>query len=351
MKLLLNSRSMLRSPPLRRFAMWLVATCFMAVSFASFAGVFVSVSIAPPPLPIYAQPVMPGDGYIWTPGYWAYGDGGYFWVPGTWVLAPYMGALWTPGYWGWSNGFYVFNRGYWGPHVGFYGGINYGYGYEGVGYRGGYWDHGRFNYNRNVAYNTGMSRVSYNGGRGGLMARPTPQEQMAVHDRHMQPLAAQQQQVRMAGENRSLRASVNHGSPSIAATPRAGAFSGNGVVRARGTMSPAMSAAAARTTRPGYAASPRTNAVNNRPVSRTSYNAQRSAGYAPRNSNSQRSTPYNRTNANAAPARNAPNYQRQASMRPATAAYRPSQARPQAQPHAQPARNGGGNRGEHQDKH
>ena len=26
------------------------------------------------------------------------------------------------------------NAGYWGPHVGFYGGINYGYGYGGVGY-------------------------------------------------------------------------------------------------------------------------------------------------------------------------------------------------------------------------
>ncbi len=33
------------------------------------AGVFVSVGIAPPPIPVYAQPVIPGDGYIWTPGY------------------------------------------------------------------------------------------------------------------------------------------------------------------------------------------------------------------------------------------------------------------------------------------
>ncbi|OOG64753.1 hypothetical protein B0E46_04905 [Rhodanobacter sp. B04] len=354
MKLFMNTnRSMPRTPRLRRLATWLVAACFMAISFSSFAGVFVSVSIAPPPLPIYAQPVMPGAGYIWTPGYWAYGDGGYFWVPGTWVLAPYVGALWTPGYWGWSNGFYVFNRGYWGPRVGFYGGINYGYGYEGVGYRGGYWDHGRFNYNRNVTYNTTISRVSYNGGRGGLMARPSPQEQMAARDRHMQPLAAQQQQIRMASENRSLRASVNHGAPPIAATPRAGAFNGNGVVRARGTMSPAMSAAAARTARTGYAPSQRANTVNSRTVSQASYNAQRSAGNVPRNNNGQRPAPYNRTNAYAAPARNAPNHQGQGSMRPATANYRPAyqQPRPQAQPHAQPVRSGGGNRGEHPDKH
>ena len=355
MKLLMNSHPMLRSPPLRRLAMWLVAACFMAVSFSSFAGVFVSVSIAPPPLPIYAQPVMPGDGYIWTPGYWAYGDGGYFWVPGTWVLAPYVGALWTPGYWGWSNGFYVFNRGYWGPHVGFYGGINYGYGYEGVGYRGGYWDHGRFNYNRNVTYNRNISRVSYNGGRGGLMARPTSQEQMAVHDRHMQPLAAQQQQVRMAGENRSLRASVNHGSPSIAATPRAGAFSGNGVVGARGAMSPAMSAAAARTNR--AASSPRTNPGYSRVAPQSSHNTQRSASYVPRNSSEPRSTSYNRSNTYAAHARNAPGYQ--GAVRPASTPYRPAassyqqarpQARPQPQPHAQPAR-GGGEKGERPDRH
>src|SRR5271165_2994273 len=45
---------------------------------------------------------MPGEGYIWTPGYWAY-DYDYndnYWVPGTWVLAPQVGYLWTPPYWG-----------------------------------------------------------------------------------------------------------------------------------------------------------------------------------------------------------------------------------------------------------
>lgn len=29
----------------------------------------------PPPLPEYDQPPCPGDNYIWTPGYWSYGDG------------------------------------------------------------------------------------------------------------------------------------------------------------------------------------------------------------------------------------------------------------------------------------
>ena len=35
------------------------------------AGIFISVGFAPPVLPVYAQPYCPGDGYIWTPGYWA----------------------------------------------------------------------------------------------------------------------------------------------------------------------------------------------------------------------------------------------------------------------------------------
>jgi hypothetical protein len=58
------------------------------------------------------------------------------------VMVPQVGFLWTPGDWGWGNGMYVFNEGYSVPHVGFYGGINYGYGYTGEGYQGGRWDNG-----------------------------------------------------------------------------------------------------------------------------------------------------------------------------------------------------------------
>ena len=31
---------------------------------------------APPPLPEYSQPDCPGDGYLWTPGYWSYSNQG-----------------------------------------------------------------------------------------------------------------------------------------------------------------------------------------------------------------------------------------------------------------------------------
>ena len=117
--------------------------------------------IPPPPLPVYDQPPMPDPGYIWTPGYWAWSDDGddYYWVPGTWVEPPQPELLWTPAYWGWVSGRYVFFPGYWGREVGFYGGIDYGFGYSGDGYFGGRWDHGAFFYNRTVNNKIGRAHV------------------------------------------------------------------------------------------------------------------------------------------------------------------------------------------------
>ena len=161
----------------------IAALSLAALPMASPAGVFVGVSvgIAPPVLPVYVQPPCPEPGYIWTPGYWAYGDDGYYWVPGTWCEPPAVGLLWTPGYWGWNDGVYVWNAGYWGPRIGYYGGINYGFGYVGVGYAGGYWSGGVFAYNRTVNNFGGVTiantysktvvvnnvtNVSFNGGAG-----------------------------------------------------------------------------------------------------------------------------------------------------------------------------------------
>ena len=113
----------MRSNSIRKFlrkvlGQVLMATCFAAVPASCFAGIEVSITLAPPALPVYVQPVIPGDGYIWTPGYWAYGPEAYFWVPGTWVLAPRPGLLWTPGYWGFAGGFYGWHGGYWGARFG-----------------------------------------------------------------------------------------------------------------------------------------------------------------------------------------------------------------------------------------
>jgi hypothetical protein len=209
----------------------------------------VAITIAPPELPVYDQPICPGDGYIWTPGYWAYGDDGYYWVPGTWIEAPEVGFLWTPGYWGWRDDGYFFNEGYWGPQVGFYGGINYGFGYFGHGFEGGRWDGGHFFYNRAVANvnvtaihnvyetrvnETNVTRVSFNGGRGGVEARATPQEEAAGRERHVPPVAAQTQHVAAARGNPELRASANHGKPPIAATAKPGELRGGAVAAREG---------------------------------------------------------------------------------------------------------------------
>jgi len=214
----------------------LFALVMLAVSAALQAQVAVSITIAPPALPVYEQPVCPAPAYIWTPGYWAYGDDGYYWVPGTWVEAPAVGLLWTPGYWGWGNGVYLWHAGYWGPQVGFYGGIPYGFGYTGVGYQGGYWNNGQFYYNRTVnnvnttnvtnvynktvINNTTVNNVSYNGGSGGTTARPTPQEEAAANERHVPATATQVQHEQAARSNRAQLASVNHGQPPVAATPK-----------------------------------------------------------------------------------------------------------------------------------
>ncbi len=229
----------------------LFALGMLVMSAASFAqvGVGVSITIAPPELPVYEQPACPGDGYIWTPGYWAYGDDGYYWVPGTWVMAPEVGFLWTPGYWGWGDGGYIFHAGYWGPQIGFYGGIDYGFGYFGHGYEGGRWDNGHFFYNRAVnnvnvtvvhnVYETRVennprgARVSFNGGNGGINARPNSQEEAARRERHIPRVAAQNEHEQTARENPELRASRNHGKPPIAATPKPEEFKGRGVVGAK----------------------------------------------------------------------------------------------------------------------
>ena len=52
----------------------LIALALLAMPAAALAQVSVSITVAPPELPVYDQPACPGDGYIWTPGYWAWGD-------------------------------------------------------------------------------------------------------------------------------------------------------------------------------------------------------------------------------------------------------------------------------------
>jgi WXXGXW repeat (2 copies) len=216
---------------------------------SSQAQVICTGNASPPPeLPVYDQPPMPEPGYIWTPGYWGGGPLGYFWVPGTWVEPPAVGLLWTPGYWGFRDGIYVWNAGYWGPHVGFYGGVDYGFGYDGAGYLGGRWANGVFAYNRSVnnfgtvrvtnvyeekITTNNVTRVSFNGGPGGIALRATPEEEAVAREQHVAAIPLQIQHERTAGANKELLSSENHGRPPIAATVKPGEFVGKGVIAAR----------------------------------------------------------------------------------------------------------------------
>jgi hypothetical protein len=219
---------------------------FLAAGFISLTSpasaqiaVGISVHVAPPALPVYVQPPCPTEGYIWTPGYWAYRDNDYYWVPGVWVAPPRVGLLWTPAYWGFAGGVYGFHPGYWGPHVGFYGGINYGFGYGGVGFVGGEWRGGHFAYNTAVVNvnttvihntyvnktvinnNVTVNRTSFNGA-GGVEARPTGQERAAEHESHVQPTSEQMTHEHSARMDKSNFASQNHGKPATPAYSKVG---------------------------------------------------------------------------------------------------------------------------------
>ncbi len=226
-----------------------LAFAFPATSYASFS-VAISVGFAPPALPLYLQPPCPASGYIWTPGYWAYSaeTADYFWVPGTWVVAAEPGLLWTPGYWALGAGAYLWNAGYWASHVGFYGGINYGYGYFGSGFEGGYWRDHDFYYNQAVmnisnvnvtnVYNRSVPDTNYYGtrpsfnGAAGVHASPTRSDLAAAHEPHHSITQPQILQATSAQNVPALRASINHGYPSVAATTGPGAFQSRDVVPA-----------------------------------------------------------------------------------------------------------------------
>src|SRR5579859_1514534 len=221
-----------------------LALSFVAMGVNAQISVGISVRVAPPAIPVYVQPPCPVEGYLWVPGYWAWDeDDGYYWVPGYWAAPPQIGFLWTPGYWGWGGGVYYWHVGYWGPHVGYYGGINYGCGYGGVGYYGGEWYGGRFRYNTavtrvntTIVHNTYINRtvinnnvtvnnrVSYNGGPGGIQARPNAQEQVAMREHHIERTDGQVQHQQAAMHDRSAFANVNHGRPTTLATARPVAF-------------------------------------------------------------------------------------------------------------------------------
>ena len=214
---------------LTRAALAAVLFTFVPAAGSAALWVGVGVTIAPPAIPVYVQPPCPAVNYIWEPGYWAWGPGGYYWVPGTWVAVPAVGLYWTPGYWGWNAGAYYWYPGYWGPTVGFYGGINYGFGYFGAGYVGGGWYGNVFRYNtavtnvnttvihnvyvnKTVLNENNNTHISYNGGHGGVVARPTS-GQIAARQTGTKMTAEQRYHEQISGQDHNHLATVNHGTP------------------------------------------------------------------------------------------------------------------------------------------
>ena len=229
----------------RSMRWFLLALLFSVIPVSStHAQVSISVGFAPPMLPVYEQPYCPEPNLMWVPGYWAWGDGDYYWVPGAWVPAPYEGALWTPNYWDWSGGRYRFHRGYWGRHVGYYGGVNYGFGYGGIGFSGGEWRGGSFAYNtavmrvnERVIHTTYNDRavvdrntiandrhVAYSGGPGGIRHAAAPQERVAAREQHVAPTSFQTQHINAARADKSSFAKANGGHPQnvVSARPLGG---------------------------------------------------------------------------------------------------------------------------------
>ena len=207
-----------------------------------------SAADAPPPLLNYEQAPCPEEGYLWTPGYWGWRGAGYYWVPGAWVQPPRVRVLWTPGYWAFMGGIYLFHAGYWGPHIGYYGGINYGYGYFGSGFVGGRWVDNSFAYNKavsnvnarvtnntyseTVVNNSALKKMSYNGGPGGATAAPTAEERAAAAEPHMSATPRQRQIVLQSAGNPELLARTASAHTVIAVTKSPAVVKPLGAVKA-----------------------------------------------------------------------------------------------------------------------
>ena len=72
-----------------------------------------AIQLAPPPPRVEVYGPAPGEGYYWTPGYYAYRGESYYWTEGAWMRPPREGLGWVePRYVG-VGGRYYFQPGRW----------------------------------------------------------------------------------------------------------------------------------------------------------------------------------------------------------------------------------------------
>jgi hypothetical protein len=134
----------------------------------------------------------------------------------------------------------MFHPGYWGYHVGYYGGVNYGFGYMGIGFVGGMWRGRDFVYNTAVmhvderfVHTTYVDRtiverntiandrhVAFSGGPGGIRHDPVPEERIAENEHHMGATSFQHTHETTAQSDRGSYFRNNGGHPSTLAVQR-----------------------------------------------------------------------------------------------------------------------------------
>ena len=98
--------------------------------------------------------------------------------------------------------------------------------------------------------------MSYNGGRGGIGARPTARQETAMRERRFGATSGQTRQASLARNDRRQWASENHGHPGVTASQRAGEF-GSRSAEARNTRTATETRNHAAETRPSEAQSDR----------------------------------------------------------------------------------------------
>jgi hypothetical protein len=86
-----------------------------------------------PPAPMYERAPAVRRGYVWSPGYWAWGGHRHHWVPGSYVVER-PGYVYAPPSWRERGGRWYLQEGYWNPQVAMRGGERY---YGGDRYYGG----------------------------------------------------------------------------------------------------------------------------------------------------------------------------------------------------------------------
>jgi hypothetical protein len=72
----------------------------------------VIVSQAPPPVRAEAQPPIPGPGFSWVAGYWAWQGGRFVWISGRWE-AGHPGTVWEAARWAQQGPYWRFVPGRW----------------------------------------------------------------------------------------------------------------------------------------------------------------------------------------------------------------------------------------------